>query len=581
MKRVAFLLSIFLFSFSLSASVGKRDPRVRILVDPVRVVWTSIAVSYDSKMSVTNAEALLLGAPYCATLPQRPVEHCRLVTAGDHAALLVDFGRELHGGVRIGVSSLERNHLIRVRFGESVGESMADFGEKAASNDHSTRDTTVAVPSMGVLELGMTGFRFVRIDLLTPGTVDLQSVQAVAYERPMVQLGSFRSSDRRLDRIYETAVRTAFLCCQDQLWDGIKRDRLVWMGDTHPETMTLLAAFGRAEILPETLEFIAGFTPPDRWMNGMPTYTLWWLRNVYEWYLWTGDRSWLEKHVGYIAATVDHVLGAVTEDGAWNGGGKRGFFLDHSSGKISPEGQRDGAQGLFLLALRDSRELMAALGDDERTASIEAAIAKLQALKGLNPRGLKQAAAMLALSHLRDPKEMFDEVLGTRGHSGTTTFMGCYLLEAMSEAGHDAAAMRLIRDYWGGMLDMGATSFWEDFDLNWTNGVTRIDEMPVAGRGDIHGDNGYGTCFVGYRHSLCHGWASGPAAWLVRHVLGVSVQEPGAKRVAVRPFLGDLEWAEGDVPLATGVLRLRHERRTDGTIATRVISCPDGTEVVR
>ena len=28
-------------------------------------------------------------------------------------------------------------------------------------------------------------------------------------------------------------------------------------------------------------------------------------------------------------------------------------------------------------------------------------------------------------------------------------------------------ALDIIRDYWGGMLDMGATSFWEDFDLAW------------------------------------------------------------------------------------------------------------------
>ena len=31
---------------------------------------------------------------------------------------------------------------------------------------------------------------------------------------------------------------------QDYLWDGIKRDRLVWIGDMHPETMTIGAVFG-------------------------------------------------------------------------------------------------------------------------------------------------------------------------------------------------------------------------------------------------------------------------------------------------------------------------------------------------
>ena len=574
--KSAFLLS---FSLVLSAALHAGPEALRLLPPrpPARIVWTSGETSYGSKCRVENAAALLKGEPYCSTLPQRPVEFCRLVTEGDRAALLVDFGRELHGGVRLGFGGFARNMRIRLRFGESAAEAMAEFGEKAASNDHSTRDTELDVPSFGTLEFGTTGFRFVRVDLLTPGELRLQSFQAVERLRPMERLGAFRCSDARLDAIYETAVRTAHLCCQEQLWDGVKRDRLVWMGDTHPETMTLLAAFGRAEILPETLDFISRYTPSDCWMNGMPTYTLWWLRNVYEWYFWTGDAAWLKARKDYILATLDHVLGSVTPEGAWNGGERNGFFLDHVSGKVSPDGQRAGAQGLFLLTLRDARELAAALGDATRAARCDAAIARVRALPRADPRQLKQAAAMLALAGLRDPKEMFADVIGVRGASGMTTFMGYYVLEAMSAAGEHAAAMRLLRDYWGAMLDMGATSFWEDFDLSWTNGVTRIDELPRPDRGDIHGDNGKDTCYVGYRHSLCHGWASGPAAWLVRHVLGVEPLEAGGRAVRVKPHLGDLAWAEGEVPLATGVLKVRHERAADGSVATKVLACPVGT----
>ena len=77
-----------------------------------------------------------------------------------------------------------------------------------------------------------------------------------------------------------------------------------------------------------------------------------------------------------------------------------------------------------------------------------------------------------------------------------------------------------IRQYWGAMLDLGATTFWEDFDLDWTANAGRIDELVPAGKKDIHGDFG-NYCYKGFRHSLCHGWASGPTAWLSEHVLGV------------------------------------------------------------
>ncbi len=177
---------------------------------------------------------------------------------------------------------------------------------------------------------------------------------------------------------------------------------------------------------------------------------------------------------------------------------------------------------------------------------------------------------MLALSGLRDPKEMFRDVLGKGGHSGVSTFYGYYMLEAMSAAGENARALDTVRDYWGGMLDMGATSFWEDFDLAWTNNAFRVDEAPVAGRKDIHGDFG-AYCYVGFRHSLCHGWSSGPAPWLIEHVLGIRPLDVGCRRVEVSPFLGDLEWAEGAMALpGGGKVSVRAERAPDGKVRTKV-----------
>jgi hypothetical protein len=48
----------------------------------------------------------------------------------------------------------------------------------------------------------------------------------------------------------------------------------------------------------------------------------------------------------------------------------------------------------------------------------------------------------------------------------------------------------------------------------------------------------------------------------------------------VRPFLGDLDWAEGALPTAQGVVRVRHEKRPDGSIDTK-IDAPPGVTVVR
>ena len=138
-----------------------------------------------------------------------------------------------------------------------------------------------------------------------------------------------------------------------------------------------------------------------------------------------------------------------------------------------------------------------------------------------------------------------------------------------------------IRDYWGGMLQLGATTFWEDFDVDWMENAARIDELPQAAaeagqsaegelaRVDVHGTYG-GFCYQGYRHSLCHGWASGATPWLSENVLGVRILEPGCRKVKIEPHLGDLEWAKGTYPTPYGEISVSHVRQSDGTIATEV-----------
>lgn len=82
---------------------------------------------------------------------------------------------------------------------------------------------------------------------------------------------------------------------------------------------------------------------------------------------------------------------------------------------------------------------------------------------------------------------------------------------------------------------------------------------------DIHGDNG-AFCYKGLRHSLCHGWASGPTAFLAEDVLGIHILEAGCGAIELRPKLGDLQWARGTYPTPLGILRVEHCRQPDGDI---------------
>ena len=129
------------------------------------------------------------------------------------------------------------------------------------------------------------------------------------------------------------------------------------------------------------------------------------------------------------------------------------------------------------------------------------------------------------------------------------------------------------------MLDMGATTFWEDFNLDWTVNAAGIDELVPEGKKDIHANFG-AYCYKNLRHSLCHGWASGPTAWLTAHVLGVRVVEPGCKTIRINPQLGDLQWVEGTFPTPFGVLHIKHTKAADGKVKSE-IKAPKGVRIIK
>ena len=542
-----------------------RDPRVREYLDPVSVLW--------STEQADNVEGLLQGhggqASFHADSP------CVLRSGG---SVLLDYGKELNGGVQITCLYMEgdqKNAKLRVRFGESAMESMSEVGGAGgATNDHAVRDQLVDVSFLGTTEVGMTGFRFVRLDLVdNDAVIQLKSVRAVFVYRDLEYKGSFASSDPLLDQIWMTGAYTVHLNMQEYLFDGVKRDRLVWIGDLHPETSTVQAVFGEQEIVPASLDFIRDDTALPGWMNTFPSYSLWWIIIQYDWYRQHGNLAYLQEQTTYLRGLLAQIIAEIREDGTNDAPNP---FLDWPS-HDNPAGVRAGLHALFYLALDRGAKLCEILELTPEVAACEAALAKLRRHRP-DPAGSKQAAALLALAGLMDAAEANRDVIAVGGSQGVSTFYGYYMLEARADAGDIQGALDCIREYWGAMLALGATTFWEDFDLAWMQDAARIDELTPEGKIDVH--SAYGRfCYIGYRHSLCHGWASGPTAWLSRHVLGVEVIETGCAVVRIRPQLGDLAWVEGTYPTPHGILRVRHTKSGDGEIVSEV-SAPPGVRVI-
>lgn len=547
--------------------VAVKSPLTNFVIQPERIVW-------KSEKGVSNDQGLLQPHSGQAVLkePKPPL----VLEPG--AALVIDFGVEITGSIEIFTTLAKSKNMpsLRVRFGESVAETMAEIGERGAQNDHALRDMTVKIPWLGKTTLGPSGFRFVRIDNVDKQiSAELSHIQAILTIRDIPYIGSFKSSDDRLNKIWETGAYTVHLNMQEYLWDGIKRDRLVWLGDMHPEVSVISSVFGYNEVVPKSLDLIRDVTPVKDWMNGISSYSMWWIIIHEDWYMQNGNLEYLKEQQPYMTALLKRLATYVGEDGKENLDGQR--FLDWPTAD-NPVAVHEGLQAMMTLTMESGARIATIYGDLE-TAKLCANNASK--LRGHTPEssGRKSPAALLSLAGLRDSTDVSDNVLKKDGPKDLSTFYGFYVLNALAKTGDIGTGIDFISQYWGGMLDIGATTFWEDFDLSWLENASRIDEVVPEEKKDIHGDYG-AYCYVGFRHSFAHGWAGGPTAWLSKNVLGITPIAPGCAKVKITPNLGDLKWVEGTYPTPKGPIKVRHEKQPDGSIKSNIV-LPEGIEQVK
>ncbi len=422
------------------------------------------------------------------------------------AFIVLDFGKEMHGGVRLITNWIYQTACkVRIRFGESLGEVNAELGEKNAQNAHSPRDFETVLLGYSDVTVGQTGFRFVRIDILEGGKyIYFKNIfcENNIYSRKPVY--TYQGKDERIKEIFETAKRTVDLCSSNgYIWDGIKRDRLAWAGDLAPEVMALSAIYGRVSVVERTLDLVKKISPLPKYMNAIYTYSMWWIIILADHYKEFGCKNYIKKHLNYLVKLLDQMDGLVDGKGDLNR--EIRYIVDWPTKDSADE--LVGVRAIFLMAMNAATELLTAFDlSTEKVLKIKRKIL----LQPIEPQEKKQVIALkyFATGELTDAE--YAKLIDGRA-KGFSTFMSYYVLTAIASR-DKALAIELMKEYYGAMLDRGATTFWEDFHMDWLEGSGRIDELDDT-KEDIHGDHG-AHCYVGFRHSLCHGWSAGVAKFI-------------------------------------------------------------------
>lgn len=483
-------------------------------------------------------------AEFTVTLPpgKLPREDCPYVT--------LDFGREITGRLEV-VSDSAGPVKLEIQYGESLGEVMG--------GPYLGGDELIALPHVKAYG-PKSAFRYALVRFLEgPSPMKFASIQMDDIYYPVIYKGSFESSDAMLNRIWQTGAYTSHLCMEDDIWDAPKRDRAPWMGDLDVSGLVIDTVFADQFLMRETMDTLmdgAG-DPVNRDVNGIPGYSAFWVMGEADYYRHIGDVDYLHKIHDPLVHLLDFMAGEMDNNDLFANTRKAWPFIDWSPDMNGDTAEtRRATEFEFYKAFIDGAWLLSQAGD---TASANKFEARAQAMRRasqktfLDPQsntfgGRWQSNAMAIYSGVADATQtsaIYDRVLSKPSGFVITPYYNFYVISAMAEAGHRTEALDWLRKYWGGMIDEGATSFWEAYDLGWPKENFHRS---------LQADNGQG-----YYVSLSHGWSSGPTAWLSEEILGIRPTAAGFKQTTIRPDLAGLAWARGAVPTPNGLIKVDYK----------------------
>ncbi len=506
--------------------------------------------------ALTNAGA---GEPFAVRIPAG-------TTAANAPALLFDFGREVAGRLLV-ESACNCQAGILLSYGESVGE--------ALSGKDYLGTNLLRVPPHGIARGPKSGFRYAWLRFVggAPQTA-FRSIRLEGIAYPVRYEGSFTSSDPMLNRIWLTSAYTAHLCMQDGVWDAPKRDRGWWAGDLAVTGPVIGDVFGDSFLLDRTLTHLV--PPANHDVNGIPGYTALWIVTQADLYRHFGDKAALEEKRDTLLRLLEQMDRETDATGRFVNPHHSWLFVDWSPGLYAfTTDAEEGTELELVLAYRDGAWLLDQMGDGTATRRYEARASALAAearRQFLYPDGtfgdrwqLNAMAVLAGVAIPRDYPAIWTHVFRDIGLNNTQTqtitpYFNGFLIQAMARMGHRRAALNWMREYWGGMLAEGATSFWEAYDLRWPK-VHPHAYLQADGR-------------TGYFASMAHGWSSGPASWLIEELLGVKAAAPGYRQVQIRPDLAGLKWIRGTMATPLGPVRVSADERHI------TVEIPAGTEAI-
>lgn len=340
-------------------------------------------------------------------------------------------------------------------------------------------------------------------------------------------LKPIKSNDELLNKIDFVAANTLKECMQVVFEDGPKRDRRLWIGDLRLEALTNYYTFNNLEIVKRclylfaagecnTLGFLPSFLYETPYYHSGETYiedyALLYVVSVCDYYEHTSDITVVndlldicKSQLNCFRATLDNDI-IVTKQNGWFA------FIDWCPGLEL----LTALQGVYLYTLERFAELLRAISDDDYEKYISL-LSKVRSSSKkhlysesrnafINSRDNNQfsvhSQVWMILGGVLEGEEakklLINALNNKEAKQPCTPYMHHYVVEAMLKLEMQDEAVQYIKKLWGGMIELGADTFWEAYVPE------NLDFSPYNDR---------------MINSLCHAWSCTPSYFIRKYKL--------------------------------------------------------------
>lgn len=459
---------------------------------------------------------------------------------------LYDFGKEI--SARLQFKDCVKGSRLTCYYGESLEETLDEQNceqlDRLVAND-----TTVGTAIT-------KAFRYLLVLSDTP----YGGVSVLAEQSKTKNKGSFKSSDKLLEQIYDVSVYTLELCKKEFFLDGIKRDRWSWSGDAYQSYLVNYYSFCDDETVKRTILALKGKEPIKTHINHIMDYTMYWVLSLYDYLKYGGDKDFVAQIYDSAKGYIDFLLGRRSEDGFLHWMFGDWVFIDWAP--MNNLGETSFEQILFVETLKRFGEITRILDKGDGKQYDELSQTLLQKtievfwqdgrfvhgrvdgkLQDKVTRYANMFAVMFGLLDEEKTQSIIEKVLlNDEVQQITTPYMRFYEKATQSKIAAGRNVVDEIKDYWGGMLKCGATTFWEAYDPN-EQGVEKYAMY----------DRPYGK-------SLCHAWGANPIYLLYNCILGIEPLTVGYEQFTCKPQLWMMPDFECTCPIGKGMLYLTYDK---------------------